>query len=229
MPRDGTATRKRILDATQQLVIAQGFAATSVDEVIAAAGTTKGGLFHHFASKQDLARALVERYAAEDASVSEDLTRRSERLSHDPLQQFLIYVGLLIEATEQQMRSSPGCLFASFCYERQLVDEATRELIAVSLRRDHDRIRLKLEEIARRYPPRASVDFDALADQVTTLIEGTYVMVRALGDPSLIRGQLDQFRTYLELLFSPSSSTGAKSEGAETASAQTSSSVATPA
>lgn len=206
-------TRKRILDATQELVIAQGFAATSVDQVIAAAGTTKGGLFHHFPSKQDLARALVERYAAEDAAVTEDLTRRSERLSHDPLQQLLIFVGLMTEVTEQQMRASPGCLFASFCYERQLVDDATRELIAESLRRGRDHIRLKLEQIARRYPPRAPVNFDALADQVTTLIEGTYVMVRALGEPSLIRGQLDHFRTYLELLFSPTPSAGRTTVG----------------
>lgn len=204
MPRDGKLTRKRILDATQELVIAQGFAGTSVDEVIAAAGTTKGALFHHFSSKQELGRALVERYAAEDGVILEDITARSERLSRDPLQQLLIFVGLLMETTEQQMRVSPGCLFASFCYERQLVDVATQRLIAASLQRWNDHIRLKLDEIARRYPPRASVDLEALADQVITLIEGTYVLVRALGDPSLIRGQLDQFRTYLELLFLPS-------------------------
>lgn len=203
MPRDGTETRKRILDATQRLVIAQGFAATSVDEVIAAAGTTKGGLFHHFASKRDLARALVERYAAEDAAITKDLMERSERLSYDPLQQLLIFVALLTDETEQQMRTGPGCVFASFCYERQLVDDATRELIAESLRRFRERIRGKLDDIAKRFPPRAQIDLDALADQVTTLIEGTHVMARALGDPSLIRGQLDQFRTYLELLFSP--------------------------
>lgn len=208
MPRDGTATRQRILDATQRLVIAQGFAATSVDEVIAAAGTTKGGLFHHFASKQDLARALVERYAAEDAAITEDLIGRSERLSHDPLQQLLIFVGLLTDETEQQMRAGPGCVFASFCYERQLVDEATRELIAESLRRFRERIRMKLDDVVRRYPPRAQIDLDPLADQVTTLIEGTHVMARALEDPSLIRGQLDQFRTYLELLFLPTMPSG---------------------
>jgi TetR/AcrR family transcriptional regulator, transcriptional repressor for nem operon len=213
MPRDGTATRQRILDATQRLVIAQGFAATSVDEVIAAAGTTKGGLFHHFASKQDLARALVERYAAEDAAVLDELIRRSERLSHDPLQQLLIFVGLLTEETEQQMRTSPGCLFASFLYERQLVDDATRDLIAESLRHTRERLRLKLAEIASRYPPRAPVDLDALADQVTILIEGTYVLVRALGERNLVGGQLDQFRTYLELLFSPISPAGVTAHG----------------
>ncbi len=189
-------------------MIAQGFAATSVDEVIAAAGTTKGGFFHHFPSKQDLARALVERYAAEDAAVLEDLSRRSERLSHDPLQQLLIFVGLVMEETELQMRRSPGCLFASFCYERQLVDGATRKLIAQSLCRWREHVRLKLGQIASRYSPRVTTDLDALADQVTTLIEGTYVLVRALGEPSLIRGQLDHFRTYLELLFLPIASDG---------------------
>lgn len=195
--------RKRILDATQQLVIAKGFAATSVDEVIAAAGTTKGGLFHHFASKQELARALVERYAAEDTALLDDLIGRSERLSSDPLQQMLIFVGLLMEETEEQMKASPGCLFASFCYERQLVDEATREIIARALVHDRERMRAKLEAIASRYPPRVPVDFEVLADQVLTLIEGTYVLVRAFGEPAMIRGQLAQFRMYLELLFAP--------------------------
>ncbi len=66
MPRDGTATRERILDAAEHLVIENGYAATSVDQVIAASGTSKGAFFHHFDSKRDLARALVERYVEAD-------------------------------------------------------------------------------------------------------------------------------------------------------------------
>ena len=42
MPKDGTPNRERILDAAQQLVIENGFAATSVDQVLSAAGTSKG-------------------------------------------------------------------------------------------------------------------------------------------------------------------------------------------
>ena len=48
---------ERILDVAQHLVIENGFAATSVDQVIKAAGTSKGAFFHHFDSKLDLARA----------------------------------------------------------------------------------------------------------------------------------------------------------------------------
>ena len=79
MSRDGTATRARILDAAQALVLEQGFGGTSVDAVIESAGTTKGGFFHHFRSKQELARALVERYAAEDMALLDDLFDRAEQ------------------------------------------------------------------------------------------------------------------------------------------------------
>jgi TetR/AcrR family transcriptional regulator, transcriptional repressor for nem operon len=199
--RDGTATRARILDAAQTLVIARGFSATTVDEIIATAHTTKGAFFNHFPTKQALAGALVQRYAAEDAAVLASLLARSERLSDDPLQQLLLFLGLLADEAEEAMRTNPGCLLASFCYERELVDEATQEVIAEALRLWGRAIRGKLEAIADRYSPRLPVDLDAIADQAATTIEGSYVMVRALGDPTLVRGQLDQLRAYLSLLF----------------------------
>jgi TetR/AcrR family transcriptional repressor of nem operon len=199
--RDGAKTRERILDASQQLVLAHGFAATSVDDVIAAAGTTKGGFFHHFPSKQDLASALVARYAAADMALLDELSARSERLSADPLQQLLLFVGLLAEAVEEHGGDDPGCLFTTFLYERDLVDGATRATIAAAMHSWRDRTREKLERAAERYPPRIEVDLEAVADQLTTLLEGAYVLSRALDDPRLIRGQLEQFRTYLALLF----------------------------
>ena len=204
MARDGTATRTRILDAAQMLVIARGFSATTVDEVIAGSHTTKGAFFNHFPTKQALARALVQRYAAEDAALLASLLARSERLSDDPLQQLLLFLGLLADEAEEGMRTTPGCLLASFCYERELVDDATQELIAEALRLWGSTIRTRLERVAERYPPRRPVDLDAIADQAATTIEGSYVMVRALGDPGLVRGQLDQLRAYLELLFASS-------------------------
>jgi TetR/AcrR family transcriptional repressor of nem operon len=203
MPRDGTATRTRILDAAQTLVLQQGYAGTSVDEVIEAAGTTKGGFFHHFPSKQDLAHALVERYAAEDTAVLDELLTRAERMSRDPLQQLLLFVALQEESAEELAQDDPGCLFASFCYERDLFDPATREVIAHSLRDWRERTRAKLDEVVDRYPPRIPVDLDALADQGVALYEGAYVLSRALGEPDILRGQLRHFRTYLELLFAP--------------------------
>ena len=78
MPRDGTVTRDRILDSAERLIIDRGFAATTVDAILADAGTTKGAFFHHFASKAELARSLVERYAAADIAALEDFMMRAE-------------------------------------------------------------------------------------------------------------------------------------------------------
>ena len=81
MPRDGTPTRERILDSAQELILEQGIAATSIDEILAAASTSKGAFFHHFPSKNHLARALVERYAANDVAFLEEFMGRAEAAS----------------------------------------------------------------------------------------------------------------------------------------------------
>ena len=201
MPRDGTATRTRILDAAEGLALDQGFAATSVDEVIAAAATTKGGFFHHFASKRALARALVERYVAADLELLDDLLDRAEAWSDDPLDQLLRFVELQEDLIDDFGGGVPGCLYASFCYEQELVDETTRGLIADAVLAWRVRTRSKLDEVAERYPPRVEVDLDALADQGLAVYEGSFVLSRALGEPELLRGQLRHFRTYLELVF----------------------------
>jgi AcrR family transcriptional regulator len=53
-------TRRRIVDAATRLFAEHGFHATSMNDVIAAAGSTKGGFYFHFPSKAALALAVVE-------------------------------------------------------------------------------------------------------------------------------------------------------------------------
>jgi TetR/AcrR family transcriptional repressor of nem operon len=203
MPRDGTATRLRILDAAQRLTMGNGFAATSVDDIIAAADTTKGGFYNHFPTKQDLGRELVQRYCDEDAALLADLAVRSARLADDPLQRLLIFIGLLADAVDEAIGEMPGCLVASFCYQRELVDDDTRALMVTAFQRWATEIRSQLDQVVEVYPPRRDVDLDAIADQAATTVEGCYVMVRVLDDFTFARRQLMQLRNYLELLFAP--------------------------
>jgi AcrR family transcriptional regulator len=55
----GAATRLRILDAACDLVFERGAVALSLDDVLAATGTSKSQLYHYFADKSDLIRAVV--------------------------------------------------------------------------------------------------------------------------------------------------------------------------
>lgn len=58
-------TRDRLLDAAETVVAARGVSALSLDAVAAEAGVSKGGLLHHFRSKEALLAGLVERMAGE--------------------------------------------------------------------------------------------------------------------------------------------------------------------
>jgi len=54
------ATQHALVSAAHKLFATRGFAASSLDEVLRAAGIARGGLYHHFASKTDLFRAVFE-------------------------------------------------------------------------------------------------------------------------------------------------------------------------
>ena len=185
MPRDGAATRKRILDAAQGLVIQRGFAGTSVDAVLAAASATKGGFFHHFPSKQAL----------------EDFMATAEAESHDAAQQLVAFVRLFEEGAAELTAMQPGCLFVSFIYERELTAPGTEEIIAATIRAWRERVLGKLEQAAGAHPPAADVDLPSLADQIFTTFEGGFVLARAMDEPDHLRRQLAHVRHYLELLF----------------------------
>ena len=56
----GDATRAALVTAARQLFGERGYAATPTEDIVAAAGVTKGALYHHFGGKQELFRVVHE-------------------------------------------------------------------------------------------------------------------------------------------------------------------------
>ena len=204
MKRNGTDTRERILDVAQELILNRGYAGMTLDHLLAKVGATKGAFFHHFKTKDDLARALIRRFAESDTKVYSDTRARAERLSSDPLQQMLVFIGLFEESFAALTEPYPGCLFASYTHELQLFDDETRTVIEDSFKMWRRLLKEKFDAIARVYPPRIPVDTATLADAFTVVLEGAFVTSKAVNSPTVVAEQLRHFRNYVQLLFGPS-------------------------
>jgi TetR/AcrR family transcriptional repressor of nem operon len=189
------------MDAAQKLILRHGFAATSVEAVLEQTGLTKGAFFHHFRSKNDLARALMERFAEHDEMLLRTTLERAERLTRDPVQQVLVFVGLLEEMMEQSGNPNPGCLYASYSYEAQLFDDETHGLIERALLAWRKEFGEKIRQALAHRPPRIPVNAEELADALTVVIEGAYILSRAFREPTLVLDQLRHYRNYLEMVF----------------------------
>ena len=203
MVSKGEDTRNRILDAAQALVLGHGFAGVSVDQLIKSLGLTKGAFFHHFRSKNDLARALIRRYADDGLVLFRDNLARARKLSDDPLQQLLILVGLYEELFENLTEPYPGCLLASYVYELRQFDEETRAIINEEFIESRREVTKLIRAIMKKYPPRRPVDPKALADGFMSTFEGAFILSKSLNEADITVKQLRLYRTTLEALFLP--------------------------
>jgi TetR/AcrR family transcriptional repressor of nem operon len=202
VPKDGTPNRERILDAATHLVIEHGFTATSIDEVLALAGTSKGAFFHHFDSKVDLARALTERYVAGDVAqlhLALDATAAIE----DPAARVVAFIRHFEDHADELMAEQSSCLYISVLTERQLLGSGTADLI-------NHAIETWRKEIASLITAAAAAreldggldpgDVDALADHVFVTFEGAFLLCRSTGSPHHMRAQLGVLRRLVEAL-----------------------------
>lgn len=201
MTGEGRDTRTVLMDAAESLVLRHGLAGTTVDSVVDEAGVTKGTFFYHFDTKNELARALVERYEAHDEDLMDRHMTEAERRSDDPLRQVLTFVELFEEQMEELTEPFPGCLFASYCYQNEMYDDESRRVVREGLLRWRTRVGEKLRRAIERHPPRESVDPEELADMLTAIFEGSFILSKTLSEPAAVARQLAHYRRYLRLLF----------------------------
>src|SRR5713101_2952567 len=75
-------TKRKLVDAGVNLMRSRGFNATTLDDICAAAGVTKGGFFHYFKSKDEIAKAALAQFAGGKAR---DFQKAPFRKLADPL------------------------------------------------------------------------------------------------------------------------------------------------
>ncbi len=195
-------TREKILEVAEALVYEKGFSGTSLNDIVRAANLTKGAFFHHFSGKDELAGALLERYARNDFEVLNAVADRAKALADDPLQEAILNLKLFEEWLEGLEAPLAGCMYASFTSQRDQFDAATRRFISDKLNEWAAIYEDVFERvIAVREPKIEGVTARALAELVVSVIEGGLLVGRATNDPHLLVRQCQQARNYIRLLF----------------------------
>ena len=200
-PRKGSDTKERILDVAEAAVLEKGFAATSIEELIAAVDITKSGFFYHFKDKNELAKALLIRYVEREDALFDDLFVRADELNEDPLHGFLVGLKMMSELMADLPNGHPGCLVASFCYQDRLFDKEVRDLNTKAVLKWRKRFRKRLELIAARYPPKGSVDLDDLADMLSVIADGGIILSRVVNDKQALPRQIMLYRDFIRAVF----------------------------
>jgi len=201
MTRDGSKTRQKILDAALDLVLAYGYSGTTLDRVIERSGITKGSFFYHFDSKADLAHALIQQFAANDEATLRATLAEAEARSDDPLEQVVAFVELFEKEMAGLEGPHPGCLFASYMAESELFGPETLAVARDAMELWKVVLGEKFAQVMETHPPAFEVDPQSVADGITVVFEGSFILSKTYRDPGAIAEHLAHYRRYIELLF----------------------------
>jgi TetR/AcrR family transcriptional repressor of nem operon len=194
--RTDSLTRQKLLDAAQELMLARGYTATSVDEVCTQAGLTKGSFFHYFEGKEHLGRLVAERFYASWRQLSEAAPFRRKT---DPLGRVIGHVDFFIEMSRTPAWN--GCLLGAFVQELSQTHPPIGSACAACLDDLIDDLAGDLREAKARYAPRARWDARSLADHLLAVAQGAAILAKARQDRRVFAESLGHFKDYLRRLF----------------------------
>lgn len=190
--------RTRLLDAARDRIRAQGYAATTVDDLCRAAGVTKGAFFHHFESKEALGVAVAKQWTELTSAL---FAAAPYHAPLDPLQRVLAYIQYRKELVAGEFCQFT-CLGGTLLQEIYDSSPAMRDACAESILGHVATLEADIAAAMQAHAIESDWTPESLARHTQAVIQGSFIMAKATGDPETAREGLDHLARYVELLFS---------------------------
>jgi len=194
---DLSETKSKLLNAGVNLMRTRGFNATTVDDICREAGVTKGGFFHYFKSKDDIARAAATYFFEESQS---RYAQAAFRKASDPLDRIFGRLDFAKTFMGTGKPPSKGCLLGMFAQELAYSDPEMRSVCQIFFSQMTADFSRDLSEAKALYAPKADFDPMAVAKFYLALVQGTLMLAKAEAGNEILHANIEQFRTYLKLL-----------------------------
>jgi AcrR family transcriptional regulator len=168
----GAATRARILRAAAGLMHEKGVAATTLDDVRAASGTSKSQLYGHFPDKDALVREVISLQAAEVLARNERQLRRLDSFRGLELWRDAV-------VRQNAVRGGAyGCALGSLANELADQDEDARAALAGHFGAWKKLLAAGLERMRQNGALRDDADPDELATGIMAALQGGYLLAQ---------------------------------------------------
>jgi TetR/AcrR family transcriptional repressor of nem operon len=187
------ATKTRIIEQAAALFNQQGYAGASMADLMAVTGLQKGGIYNHFASKDELALAAFD-FAANQMRQQFMGALKGKRHAVDRLLALLsIYDHLL-----DNPPVPGGCPILNTAVESDDTHPALRERAQWAMDSWQDLIQRIVGKGILRGELRPSITPDTVATILIATIEGGVMLSKLYGDGSYLERSLDHLRAYIQ-------------------------------
>jgi len=197
--RDPKRTRERLLQAAFREVYRSGFQSASLDAILAAAGVTKGALYHHFDGKEALGYAIVDEIIAPD--VRGQWLRPLQR-GMDPIDA-LIGIVQGISVRPEDVRG--GCPLNNLNQEMSPLDAGFRKRLAILFRAWREGIAAALREGQIHGKVRREVEPSETAAFLIAMVEGYASLAKNAQDAKVMKAGIRNIVGWLRSLRPPGS------------------------
>lgn len=193
----GQESRQRLLDAALGVFRTKGYTATTVDDLCAAAGVTKGSFFHHFDSKEAAALAAIAHWNEATGALFADAPYWQVP---DPRARLLAYLDFRAELVRGAIPEFT-CLLGTLVQETFASHPALQAACGAGIEAHAQTLVPTIEAAKAQYAPDAEWSAESLARHTQAVLQGGFVLAKALNDPQAALDAIAHLKRYVEALF----------------------------